>query len=366
MSDESKVNKSVASGEKTGAEKAAGKKEKRPAKKGKFGTAFMNQVEGFSNGGLPLLITIILAFFVMILACLAVFFASVRGAEKVMVPNLVGKSWTTALLEMQERELYPKISLRYSEVPGDEGTILAQNPSGGAIVKAQQRISLTVSRGIATDSLEEYTGKQIDSVFSRLNVLFAGPSALVKVAPVAYQKDSSPAGTVLAQYPKAGTTISERMTLHLVVSSGDAVLTTTVPEITGMSVAQVLNTMKTASVIFDFTSRESAEGEKGGVVVSVEKKGEEKVPMYQRIKAEFAFPAPKETDTTVTGIFTHKLSEYPYPVPVTLECSDAEGNVSVVVDFSHPGGNLTIPYTVKKDSTLTLKVRGKVITNKTL
>ena len=326
----------------------------------------MNQVEGFSNGGLPLLITMVLTFFVMIIACLAVFFASVRGAEKVMVPNVVGKSWTTALIEMQEHELYAKISLRYSDFPGDEGVILAQEPSGGAIVKAQRRVMLTVSRGMAKESLEEYTGKQIDEVLARLHVLFAGSSSLVKIAPVSYHKDSSPAGTILAQYPKAGTLISQRMTLHLVVSSGDAVVTTNVPDISGMTVAQVLNTMKNSSLVFDFTSRETSGPEKSGTVVSFAKPDQEKIPVHSRLSAEFAFAPAKENDATLAGIFEYKLPEYPYPVPVSLECSDSEGNISIVVDFSHPGGRLTIPYSVKKDSTLTLKVRGKVVTNKTL
>lgn len=50
---------------------------------------------------------------------------------------------------MQVKELYPKIQLRYSDVPGDKGMILEQNPVAGTIVKASRRIDLVVSRETA-------------------------------------------------------------------------------------------------------------------------------------------------------------------------------------------------------------------------
>ena len=41
---------------------------------------------------------------------IAVFFVALRGAEQTMVPNVKGKELTTALLELQVKELYPRIS----------------------------------------------------------------------------------------------------------------------------------------------------------------------------------------------------------------------------------------------------------------
>ena len=49
----------------------------------------------------------------MFLAALAAFFISVKSPERVMVPDVTGKDLTDALQEMQAKELYPKIRLRY-------------------------------------------------------------------------------------------------------------------------------------------------------------------------------------------------------------------------------------------------------------
>ena len=127
---------------------------------------FKDQVSQIQNGGKSLVITVIVAFIIMILAFLAVFFLTVQGAEKVMVPNVVGKNLTNALLDLQSKELYGKIQLRYSDLPGDQGTILEQSPDAGAIVKAYRRVTLTVSRGVAIDELADYTGENIDDIYT--------------------------------------------------------------------------------------------------------------------------------------------------------------------------------------------------------
>ena len=97
------------------------------------------------------LLVVIVALVFMFAICWITFFATVRGPEQVMVPNVEGKELTTALLELQVKELYPKIQLKYTDNPDDAGKILNQNPEGGSIVKAGRRVNLTVSRGVILD-----------------------------------------------------------------------------------------------------------------------------------------------------------------------------------------------------------------------
>ena len=186
--------------------------------------SFKNYTDSIQGGGKHLVITVIVTFIVMIIVCLSAFFLTVQGAEKVMVPNVTGKKLPSALLEMQAKELYPRIQLKYSDTPGDAGTILDQNPGAGAIVKAYQFVTLTVSRGIQIDEVEDYTGKNLDTVIERLEALYAGEEALVKIAPPAYQKDASAPGTIIAQTPEAGTPIdsAEGIELQFIVSSGNS------------------------------------------------------------------------------------------------------------------------------------------------
>jgi len=61
----------------------------------------------------------------------------------------------------------------------------------------------------------------------------------------------------------------------------------------------------------------------------------------------------------VTNIFTENLPEYPYPVDVKLEYMLMDGTTKTLVEFKHPGGLLTIPYSVPQKSILVLTIMGK-------
>ena len=334
---------------------------KKAKKKGKFGTAFSDLIHNFGKGGWVLFVTMILTFLVMVGTCLAVFFYSVHGEEKVMVPNVLGKNLVNALFDMQVKELYPKISLRFSDLPGDEGTILEQQPAGGSIVKAYQTVDLVVSRGVEIESMEDYVGKNIDEVQTRLKTLFSDDTT-VEFAPVIYQKDSSSsAGTILAQYPEPGTYLSH-VRVYFIVSTSNTSVTTIVPNIQGMSIQQVLAEMEKYPVVFNFSAVQSDSKDIQPTISSQEKAGAS-VDEFTTVNAQITLPAPDPESMTEYGLFKYTLPEYPFPVNVRLESSDSEGAVTKLVDFLHPGKEITIPYMVKKNSVLTLSVNGETITS---
>lgn len=319
--------------------------------------AFKGHLEDLQNDGKTVVLTVALTFVILIASCLAVFFTVVQGAEKVLVPDVTGKSLTDALLELQAKELYPKIQLKYSELPGDKGTVLDQNPASGAIVKAYRRVTLTVSRGIPIDFIDDYTGKKIDEVKNALEFLFSGGDSLVEIAPAVYKTDEAPAGTILAQFPAAGTSIDERIRLQFVVSSGTEIPVTEVPEINGLSIKQFLSKIDEYKVAVDFSVEEDEESPAGGTVVSAQD-GKE-VSLYARIPAVLRIRPRADGAESVQGIFSVQLPEYPYPVPVRLDAQDKDGKLSAAADFSHPGMNCTIPYDVKKGTVLILYVLGE-------
>jgi len=158
---------------------------------------------------------------VFLLAALIAFFAILKGPEKVMVPDLRGMELADALVRMQERELYPRLSLRFTNNPQDKNTILEQDPLPGVIVKAGRRIKLTVSRGAVLDEIDNYIGKNIDAVKLELLSLFSSTQALVSIRePPVYRFDDAEPGTILEQSPPAGEQISGPTVLELVVSKG--------------------------------------------------------------------------------------------------------------------------------------------------
>lgn len=318
-------------------------------------TSFQNQMENLKNGGAALVWTVILTFLVMIIICLLVFFASVQGAEKVMVPNVVGKTLTNALFEMQEKELYPKIQLRYSDEIGDAGQIIEQDPVAGSIVKAYRRVTLTVSRGVAVEQIDDYIGQNFDEISQTLNKEFNNEFSLIKLAKPSYKIDDSPKGTILMQYPDPGTEIYDPATLYFIVSNGTEIPLVKVPNLLGNSIKSVLAKMSQTNITFDFSATEAQNSSQNDSVISMENADEE-IAEFSRVKVNFAFSTKKSDNENLSGIFSYELPEYPLPVSVELQAKDSEGKITSLVKFNHPGKELTIPYEVKKGSILSLYV----------
>jgi methionyl-tRNA formyltransferase len=302
-------------------------------------------------------LTALIFFILMAFAGGAVFFSVMQAPEQVLVPDVTGKELTAALVEMQEKELYPKIQLRYSSNPGDKGLILEQSPEAGTVVKAGRRVTLTVSRGVIVEKVGDYVGENIEDLRIRLQTLFSGSARpLIVLAQPLYTPNRAAAGTILEQDPLPDTPIADPVTVRLVVSRGPEYESARPPNLVGMSVNDTLQQLARTKLIFDFTARPADAGEKPGAVVSQEATPAT-VPNYSRIRAVFAF-GPGERDTAA-GLFTAQLPEYPYPVPMRLDAKTPQGNTFTILSFSHPGGNFTVPYSVPRGSELILFVAGR-------
>ncbi|MBE6349694.1 MAG: PASTA domain-containing protein [Spirochaetaceae bacterium] len=297
--------------------------------------------------------------FIMIFVFTAVFFISVKGPEEVMVPNVVGKELTQALLDMQIKELYPRIQLRHSNSITEKGTILEQNPSAGAIVKAGRRINLIVSQGLAVEAVEDFVGQNIDDVKFHLQTLASPGNTLPMVIeePILYVHSESPAGTILEQEPLSGTPIVDQTKLTLVVSKGPEGDKTLVPNLLDLSVSEILALLPETKLAFNFTAKKGTENQRAGVVAQTPDPLAE-AEIYSRVEAEFIVPEISRS-RMVTNIFTENLPEYPYPVDVKLEYMLMDGTTKTLVEFKHPGGLLTIPYSVPQKSILVLTIMGK-------
>lgn len=310
-------------------------------------------------------LVVVLALVLMFAVCWITFFATVRGPEQVLVPNVEGKELTTALLELQAKELYPKIQLKYTDNPDDAGKILSQNPESGSIVKAGRRVSLTVSRGSILDHVENYVGQNYDDVKINLQTMFTGSSRpLIVLAEPGYKADQSEAGTILAQDPPEGTVISNPVTVRLIVSRGPAFESTRVPDITGLDFERLIQVMATSKIVFEFTVQSGGSDSKTGTVVSQQATDSEFVPNYSRVSAVLSLPK-KQGDDEVSGLFTASLPDYPFAVEMTLEA--AKGGVrETIVMLRHTGGTVTIPYIAEKGSELVLSVAGKIVARQTV
>lgn len=302
-----------------------------------------------------LFFTVLAALVIMFGICAVVFSTSVKGAEKVLVPNVVGEKLEDAILEMQVKELYPKISLRYTDAGIEKGVVLEQNPVAGAIVKGYSRVTLVVSRGPVEANVENYVGKTLKDYNYGDELAEGKKKSIISLASPIYKNSSAPEGTIIAQYPAAGTAVYDSLAVQLVVSKGAADKKITVPALDYCDVSEFLSMAGKTPVIFDVATRLAADDEEPGTVVAPGVLASE----YARVKVDYLVTA--DSDSKIAyGVLEEVTPEYPVPVKVVLESISEKGDVSTLATISHTGGVVTIPYAAEKGSTLVLTVNNKV------
>jgi beta-lactam-binding protein with PASTA domain len=315
-------------------------------------------MESYVANHLRLFISMALGLLVFVgIVALSVFFVAVRGAEETMVPEVRGKELAQALLELQVKELDPRIRLRYSQSSYDKGFVLEQDPGAGAIVKAGRRIWLVVSQGVIIDRVENYIGRNIDEVRMDLQTMFASsPQPLLSLKePFMYQHSAEASGIILRQNPEPGGEISGVTTLEFVVSLGPENVTVVMPGFTGLSVAASLEQLGQMGINFVFTVQDPLEGEKGETVTAQNPGEGTRIRQDGLIRLTVTAPDDLE-EGEVFGLFTYPVPKNPYPLPVRLDAILPSGEERRVLTVEYPGGDFTVPYRLPLGTTLVLSM----------
>ncbi|MDR2534994.1 MAG: PASTA domain-containing protein [Treponema sp.] len=313
-----------------------------------------------------LFMSICLLVFVGIIA-VSVFFIAVRGAEQTMVPDVRGKDLTAALLELQEKELYPRIQLRYSQSSADKGLILEQDPPVGTIVKAGRRIKLVVSQGVIINKIENYIKRNINDVRIDIQTLFASASSnnqplLSFKEPFMYEYSPEPAGTILQQKPEPGTDIAGPTILEFVVSRGQEHTSIRVPALIGLPREAVLEEISRSGINFAFAIRPVQEGELPDTVAHQNPAAQAAIsadtPVYITLTAPLMGTMQEEE---IFGLFKYTIPKNPYPLSVQLEALLPAGERRVLITVPYLGGEFTVPYRLPVGSMLILSMHNREI-----
>jgi beta-lactam-binding protein with PASTA domain len=323
----------------------------------------LDAIESYVANHLRLFISMAIGLLVFVgIIAVAIFFIAVRGAEQTMVPDVQGKELTEALLELQVKELYPRLQLRYSQSSQDKGLILEQDPRAGTIVKAGRRIRLVVSQGVVINSVGSYIGRNVDEVRMDLQALGSGGAGgssalplLILREPFMYEYSTEAPGTILQQKPEAGTNISGPMILEFVVSRGPENAMLTVPLLTGLPLAEALEQIGSSGVNFTFSVRPPREGEKGETVAAQQPLGNAAIPANTIVKVTATAP----TDLgggEVFRLFRYTLPKNPYPLSVRLEAVLPSGERRRIITVEYPGGEFTVPYRLPVGTVLILSM----------
>jgi beta-lactam-binding protein with PASTA domain len=327
-----------------------------------------NSTEGFTKNQFKLFASLMtgLLLFVGIIA-ISIFFVAVKGAEQTMVPEVRGKDLTVALLELQVKELYPRIQLRYSQTSWDKGQILEQDPRAGTIVKAGRQIRLVVSQGVMINRVENYVGRSLDDVRMDLQTLVtsSGSPLLLLKEPLMYEFSPEVPGTILQQKPESGTDISGPMSMEFVVSRGPENTRVTVPQFAGLSLSSVLEQIGKLGTFFEFSLREIREDEKGETVVYQNPPAGASVTTNTVVNLVVNTPE-QLGEGEVFKLFTYAIPRNPYPLPVRLEALPPSGGRFQIISVDYPGGNFTVPYRLPVDSVLILSMMNREIYRETV
>jgi len=329
----------------------------------------LSSVEDYVTNHLRLFILSVagLVIFAGIIA-VSVFFIAVRGAEQVMVPEVTGKELTEALLELQVKELYPRLQLRYTQTSRDRGLIIEQEPRPGTIVKAGRRVRLVVSQGVIVNKVENFIGRDVEDVRMDLLTVYSSSGSLPLFTlkePMMYEYSAENPGTILAQKPEAGTDISGSTTLEFVVSMGRDNVSVTVPQLTGVNLSRALDLISGSGINFRFTTRQRSGDESGETVV------------YQSLPANTAVSLNTVVNLIVTtpetlaeneifGLFHYTIPVNPYPLAVRLDALLPSGERVRLLTVNYSGGEFTVPYKLPAETVLVLYMLNRELYRETV
>jgi beta-lactam-binding protein with PASTA domain len=329
----------------------------------------LSSIEDYVAGHLRIFILSVAALVLLVgLIAVSVFFIAVRGTEQTMVPDVVGKDLTQALLELQVKELYPRLFLRYSQTSSDRGLILEQEPKSGTIVKAGRRIRLVVSQGVIVNKVENFIGRSLNDVKMDLQALYAQTNGIALLSvkePVMYDFSSETPGTILAQKPEPGTDISGPLTLEFVVSRGRENTAITVPNLTGMALSEALGVIGNTGINFRFNIRNRNGNEKGETVVYQTPPANATAPLSAIVDITVTSPE-KMAENEIFGLFRYAIPVNPYPLSVRLEALLPSGERIRLFTTDYIGGEFTVPYKLPVGTTLVLSMLNRELYRETV
>jgi len=324
-----------------------------------MGKLDLNSIESYVSSHLRVFIISVIGLLIFLgIVAVSVFFIAVHGEEQTMVPDVVDKELSQALLELQAKELYPRVDLRFSQSSRDKGLILEQDPKPGSIVKAGRRVRLVVSQGVVLNKVENFVSSSIDEArmdIQTINAAAAGLYLFTIKEPVMYQFSSEPAGTILAQKPVLGTEISGPIEMEFVVSKGRDNLTVTVPQLTGLTYSAALNAITSSGINYKFTLRDKTGDERGETVVSQSPIANTSIQMNNVVQLTIT-PPDRVAANEIFGLFSYRIPQNPYPLAVRLEALLPTGNTQRIFTVNYMGGDFTVPYRLPKNSELVLSM----------
>ena len=179
--------------------------------------------------------------------------------EEVIVPDVTGKQMTLARQILEDKKLRVNVVETFdASVPA--GTVVSQDPEGGAKVKEERLVTIHVSKGGESLEMPDLKGLNKSDAEAKLKKMG------LKVGSVYERNSDEEAGTVIATDPKAGSKVTKGQSVDITVSKGKKETKNTVPDVTNLQVEGAKAALTSAGFKVSVTKEESSKA--AGTVIS--------------------------------------------------------------------------------------------------
>lgn len=256
----------------------------------------------------------------------------------------------------EARRQYPELDIQIvRQEPSadyDINQIIEQDPRSGMEIKEDARISVTVSTGIQSTVLGDYSGQDYADVKKRLESLG------LHVEQVGITSEDVPRGQVVATDPPVNSEVRKGETVYVRVSLGAADLPVRVPDLTGRTEVEARALLAQYSLSLGQITAVDSDEEKGLIVEqSIEKnqsvpKGtmidvsvSNGKPVVESVRVPVRFPSYVADQEHVFEIYCNgyaitKKRINPVSTPnIAFEFSLTDGKVNGMVDSNEDGIN---------------------------
>lgn len=335
------------------------KEQKKPEKK----SFFTRLVDSISNHSKKSIVIGMCIVFVATFAWAFFSFGNFWSTEDITVPDVTGKQVEIAKTILKKKNLDVSVKeIESEEIP--IGEVISQTPSGGAVVKAQRTIHLTVSKGKKGDEVlvPDLTGLSMDEAEKILNEIG------LSIGKVTYEtSESHDSGQVISQSPKSPNKVAKGTKINLVVCKKNAEekQTKALPDTSGMSLDAAIKALQDAGyTVGNIANLDTSKEQSQAKVTSQSQQGST-VDLTVEYPAAQAAPDPnannqEQAGTTHTGMVNISVPSGASSQHVQIVVSDDYGS-RVVYDRNQSGGD-----SISKSVSGTGKTRVKVYINNSL
>ena len=203
------------------------------------------------------------------------------NVEEVSLPDVVGMSVDDAFVTL--RRLGLTVTSYPESVPGAQiDSVTSQNPPPGERVRAGRGVGIgvyTPPKDVRVPSLVGRRDAEVETLLGDLSLLLGSTS---------YAYSEQPQGTIIAQTPPAGETLTSGESVDIVESRGPALSTITLPDLRGMNVMEARERLKALGVRRVETLATDVSFNQPGTVNAQQPAAGESVPVSATVTLSYA------------------------------------------------------------------------------